>query len=255
MQDAVVDILHERQALSHPPRLAIAISLALHLAIAAAVILTPAMESRMERARPMAINMRLASRPASPAGRTSSQPRLAPRPVPQATPAAKPAEEKPQPEKQVKGKVDPVRTAEKSVFGKSPEPATPKSKGTPAPAATGRPDGTASGRSNEFAAPGIGSAGVTGIEGGEFPYTMYIDRMTSMIGKNWFRPQASGDLITVVYFVIERDGRIRDTRVERSSGNRTFDRAAYRAVLESSPLAPLPMQYSGTHLGVHLTFH
>jgi TonB family protein len=203
----------------------------------------------------MAINMRLAAR-SSPAGsRAASRPRLAPQPQVKATPPPAPIVEKPQPEKEVKGKVDPVRTAEKSVFGKSPEPATGKRTGTPAPAAGGRPDGSASGRGSEFAVPGIGSAGVTGIEGGEFPYTMYIDRMTSKIGSNWFRPQTTGDLITVVYFVIEREGRIRDARVERSSGNRTFDRAAYRSVIESSPLPPLPMAYSGTHLGVHLTFH
>ena len=39
-----------------------------------------------------------------------------------------------------------------------------------------------------------------------------------------------------------------------TSGNGTFDRAALRAVMEASPLPPLPFAYNGTFLGVHLTF-
>ena len=85
------------------------------------------------------------------------------------------------------------------------------------------------------------------------PYTLYIDRMTTMIGQRWFRPQ-SGNVTTVVYFVIDRDGTIRDSKTEVSSGNSTFDRGALRAVLETSPLPPLPFGYAGSYLGVHLTF-
>jgi TonB family protein len=99
----------------------------------------------------------------------------------------------------------------------------------------------------------IGSAGVTGIEG-DFPYTIYIDRMKTLIGQHWLRPQAGGGIVATVSFVIDRDGTIRDAKNEISSGNGTFDRAALRAVLEASPLPPLPFGYNGTYLGVHLTF-
>jgi TonB family protein len=64
----------------------------------------------------------------------------------------------------------------------------------------------------------------------------------------------SGDITTTVHFVINRDGTIRDVTNETASGNGTFDRAALRAVLEATPLPPLPFGYSGTYLGVHLTF-
>jgi TonB family protein len=203
----------------------------------------------------MVINMRLAPVPASrAAGRTTAVRTRRPPAAPKATPRTV-IPPKPEPETKVKGRVDPVRTAEKSVFGKAPEPATTKTGGrTTAPSTKPAAEEPAE-EGGEFAMPGVGSAGVTGLEGGNFPYTMYVDRMTTKIGSSWFRPQVTGELITVVYFVIERNGTLRDVRVERSSGNRTFDRAAYRAVLESSPLPPLPMQYSGTHLGVHLTFH
>ena len=100
----------------------------------------------------------------------------------------------------------------------------------------------------------IGAAGVTGLEGGDFPYTIYIDRMKSLIGQRWLRPQVGSGTMATVSFVIDRDGTIRDAKNEISSGNGTFDRAALRAVLEASPLPPLPFAYNGTYLGVHLTF-
>jgi protein TonB len=99
----------------------------------------------------------------------------------------------------------------------------------------------------------IGSAGVTGIEG-DFPYTIYIDRMKTLIGQRWLRPQGVSGVTATVSFTIDRDGTIRDAKNEIPSGNGTFDRAALRAVLEASPLPPLPFGYNGTFLGVHLTF-
>ena len=101
---------------------------------------------------------------------------------------------------------------------------------------------------------GVGQTGVTGLEGGDFPYTLYIDRMTTLIGSHWARTQIAGGAKTVVYFEIERDGKIRAAKTEISSGSGLFDRSALGAVLASSPLPPLPFGYSGTYLGVHLTF-
>jgi TonB family protein len=98
-----------------------------------------------------------------------------------------------------------------------------------------------------------GSTGVTGIEG-DFPYTIYIDRMKNLIGQHWLRPQSGNGINTTVSFVIDRDGTIRDARNEIPSGDGTFDRAALRAVLEASPLPPLPFAYNGTYVGVRLTF-
>ncbi len=100
----------------------------------------------------------------------------------------------------------------------------------------------------------IGGSGVTGLEGGDFPYTLYIQGMHRRIGTNWFRPPVADGTRVLVYFRILRDGTIGEVRVESSSGNPTFDRAALSAVKSSSPLNPLPFAYDGTYLGVHLTF-
>ena len=55
-------------------------------------------------------------------------------------------------------------------------------------------------------------------------------------------------------FHIERDGTISDPEIETSSGLPFVDRAALRAVLAASPLPPLPPEYGGSQLGVHLIF-
>ena len=64
---------------------------------------------------------------------------------------------------------------------------------------------------------------MTALEGGNFPYNMYLERMVSLVGKRWFRPQISRELTTQIYFVIERDGRIHDAVVKIPSGNGTFE--------------------------------
>jgi TonB family protein len=108
---------------------------------------------------------------------------------------------------------------------------------------------------NPLAEPRVGTAGVTGLEGGPFPFTLYLERMIGRISENWLRPATADGARAQVYFVIERNGTIRDAEIRVRSGNSTFDRAALRAVIDSSPLPPLPHGYTGTYLGVHLTFH
>jgi len=99
----------------------------------------------------------------------------------------------------------------------------------------------------------VGDSGVTGIEG-DFRDAAYIVRMKELIASHWLRPQIAGGAGATMYFIVERDGKIRDAATEKPSGNGTFDRAALRAVLEASPLPPLPWSYNGAFVGVHLTF-
>src|SRR6266446_3593957 len=100
----------------------------------------------------------------------------------------------------------------------------------------------------------VGGSGVTQLEGGDFPYPLYIQRMTTLIGGHWMRPAVADSTSATVYFVIDRDGTIRDAKIMESSGNGLYDRASLRAVLEVSPLPPLPFGYNGTYLGVGLKF-
>ena len=262
MQDSVAEVLLERQSVGGPNRAGLLICVAVHAAAFLLFIAAPHTRQTPERAR--VITMRLAPsggapRTADTGGQRRSQPAQTP------APAVKPVEARPVstpvPQERVLQRpirTDPARTGEKSVFGTQGKPA-PAATARPAPAApaAGPPSSGVGGAegSGGFAVPGVGTAGVTGLEGGDFPYNVYIDRMTTRIGEQWARPRVESEFITRVYFIIERDGRIRDAKIEESSGNGSFDRAALRAVIQASPLPPLPGQYSGRYLGVHLTFH
>jgi len=235
MEDRVGDVLAQRAALHNGAGAGIALSLLLHGGLSALAIW--AALHHAEAQTPRAIQIRLApvaraSEPAAPVVAKAQPVTKIEKPAPAVE--AKPPIAPPKPEK---------NTIPLSPFGKS----TKKGSETAAPSVAVPPPAPA------IAVP-VGGAGVVGLEGGDFPYTIYIDRMKTLIGSRWFRPQVGAGPTTTVHFVIDRDGAIRDAKVEAESGNGTFDRAALRAVLESSPLPPLPFGYTGNYLGVHLNF-
>ncbi len=226
MEDRVGDILAQRAKLENGAAAAIFLSIILHASLSALAAWAALRQATQQPAAVMTIRF------AQPAAEITPAP--APAPEPQ-TPPPK-VVEKPKPV---------VKTAPPSAFGKSrKKPAEPAPQQRPINPATPQP---------AVEVP-VGGSGVTALEGGDFPYSIYIDRMKTLIGSHWFRPQVAGDISTTVYFVIERDGTIREAKIETASGNGTFDRAALRAVLEVSPLPPLPFGYNGTYLGVHLKF-
>lgn len=239
MQDRVAEILGERAALDSGAAAGIILSLVLHGALAAAAVYA-AMHAKAPQVAGV-LNIRFA--PVAQA-MMPAQSKTAPAPKPRIE------SPKPEPVKPVETK-KPVEknTVPFSPFGKSTKKGSEHPVPAPKPVAGGlRP--AAGTTAAEGAEPGVTAA----LEGGDFPYTIYLERMKTTIGSNWFRPQSSANAVVVIYFSIDRDGTIRDARVETSSGNGMTDRAALRAVLESSPLAPLPFGYNGTYLGVHLTF-
>lgn len=233
MEDRVSDILAERAALDHGVATAVVVSLLLHAAGGAAALV--AARRQPPPADATILNIRFA--PLKPVEAKRTKVPVRPR-IQEPVPAVESAAVKPQVEK---------NTVPLSSFGRSEKkgsenpPVKPSVDAAPAPAAPTVP---------------VGGAGVTGLEGGDFPYTIYIERMQTLIGSRWLRPQAgmAPGIETVIRFSIQRDGAIRDAQIEVASGNGMFDRAALRAVLESSPLPPLPFGYSGSSLGVHLTF-
>ncbi len=226
MDDRVGDILAQRAKLENGAGAAIFLSILLHASLSALAGWAAWRHAAQQPASVMSIRF------AQPAAE------IAPAPIPVTA-------TQPPPQPTVIEKPKPVeKTAPPSAFGKSkkkptePPPQQPSNPAAPQPTVE---------------VP-VGGSGVTALEGGDFPYTIYIDRMKTLIGSHWFRPQVPADMSTSVYFIIDRDGTIRDAKIETASGNGTFDRGALRAVLEASPLPPLPFGYSGTYLGVHLKF-
>ncbi|MFN2442136.1 MAG: TonB family protein [Thermoanaerobaculia bacterium] len=243
MHDAVAEVLAQRSRISRGgARRGIAASLALH-AIALSALFLGASQTLPRAATPNVVNIRFA--PASQAPVMA-----APAPVKAAPPPPAVKVEEPPPAKR-----EAFAPKQESLFGKSDRKVEPPAATPVAPATKAPPPASGTADASAFATPGVGTAGVTGLEGGDFPYTIYVNQMVSKVGSNWLRPQAGGEPLAEVYFVINRDGTIRDAKIATASGNSTFDRAALRAVLSSSPLPPLPFGYSGTWLGVRLTFH
>ena len=92
----------------------------------------------------------------------------------------------------------------------------------------------------------------------EFPFSYYLALLQSRIQANWEPPfqsaRAGMSRKVVVFFKIQRSGRITDLAIEASSGDYLFDQAALRAVTLANPLAPLPYDFPHSELGVHFEF-
>ena len=106
------------------------------------------------------------------------------------------------------------------------------------------------------------TAGVAGgqvkVETENFPFAYYLALIRYRIQENWRPPvQNTGDrdkMTAIVGFRVLRDGRIQDVNLEMSSGRFLFDQAAQRAIHVMGNLPPLPDDFSGDHLTVHIEF-
>ncbi len=99
---------------------------------------------------------------------------------------------------------------------------------------------------------GISSAQVDAHDFGS-PY--YLSLIFGKIRAVWENPvQASSTLMTTIYFKILRDGSIMEAKVEKTSGIDLFDQSAVRAIVSSTPFPPLPNEFTGEYLGIHLEF-
>jgi TonB family protein len=249
MEDRIGDLLTQRAQLGGGAGAGIALSILIHASIAAAFAFAAMHATAPQTMSTLNIRFAPAASAVAPLPVTIPAKKPAPSPAPIKPVITEPVAEPPK----VTAKPEP-KTVPFSAFGHSPKkgsetPPAPR----PAPPTPAAQIATRLGVVGGIEIP-IGTAGVTGLEGGDFPYTIYIDRMKALIGQRWLRPQVRNGIVGTVSFVIDRDGTIRDAKNEILSGDGTFDRAALRAVLEASPLPPLPFAYDGTYLGVHLTF-
>jgi TonB family protein len=96
--------------------------------------------------------------------------------------------------------------------------------------------------------------GTAKLEGASFETPTYLNILFAKIKYRWDNPYEGSEKTTcTIYFVILRNGDIVDAAIEISSGIAAFDQSALRAVLSSKP-PPLPLEYAGNQLGIHLEF-
>ncbi len=102
----------------------------------------------------------------------------------------------------------------------------------------------------------FGSTGANGDFSSRFAW--YVQAVQRKVSSNWLQSTIDPNIVVaprvVVTFDILRDGRIANAQITRSSGNYSVDTSALRAVQNSSPLNPLPGNYSGSHVSVDFWF-
>jgi protein TonB len=124
----------------------------------------------------------------------------------------------------------------------------------PAPPASSPPPEAKPAAAKPVVADETGSnSGVGFFDTGGFPMGEYRDIISELVRSKWLIPSTlinNPGIRTAVVFYIDRNGHVVDLRVDRPSGNTSFDRAALGAVLSASPFPPLPKDFPGQRVGV-----
>src|SRR5271156_1487512 len=94
---------------------------------------------------------------------------------------------------------------------------------------------------------------------GNVNFSGYLSRLHQDIKKNWMAslPEAyfeGAQGVSVIRFMVNKDGTIQDISLDRSSGNDSLDQASLEAVRRSSPLNPLPPAFQGPYIEVRSSF-
>jgi TonB family protein len=73
----------------------------------------------------------------------------------------------------------------------------------------------------------------------------WIRRFVARVKREWFIPQAAQNFRghVVIQFNIHKDGRLTDVTIVQPSSITGFNHAAYNALINTSPVEPLPPEY------------
>lgn len=172
--------------------------------------------------------------------------------------AATPRVEPKRPEKPPERQTATIRTPDREKAQPVPVKEAPEAKQEISASRASKGDSTAAVRGSlSFGGGGQGSLEL-GVEGPISPYAYYLMSVRDKVASNWNPPAgvASGgnELAAMVNFRIDRTGKIVASYVEEPSGAGVFDQAGLRAIVQSDPLPPLPRDYAGDWLGIHLRF-
>jgi TonB family protein len=252
--DAVSEVLIARAPKNDGLSSMLGASVMAHIALVGMVFFLPAWLFGTREKPPETIMMISLGGPVGPndggatmlGGRTIQQvvPVEAKKPIePVRPPSAKP------PEMVEPTKAPPKKTTPTKVEAKDPRSTRP-TKGAEIQKGTSIAETGAKGMGFGLSAGGGGGGGQ--LEVANFCCPEYLITMQTLIRGNWNNQQGAVGM-THLRFVIQKDGRIVDITVEKSSGVETLDFFARRALLLTK-LPPLPGGYSEPALAVHLYF-
>jgi len=213
------------------------------------------------------IPVRLADSPDS-GGLGAVKPTLTPRP--KAAPPA-PQQEKAKPEPPAKP--DPATFAEPKPKPKPKRPQLPEDRPPlnppkAAPAEPGdivrTPDPGSGGKASPGSGAGGGQGTGLGVEMGPGQGhegsidSAYVRLVEQRVGRNWLRTslgELGRPVQSTVTFEVQRNGQIQNIQLAKTSGIRTVDLAALRAVQASDPLPPLPFEFQGRQVRFRAEFN
>ena len=261
--EAVTSVLLERARHDAGLPRMVSASLVAHVALIAVLAAASAISGRTREADlrdvmtislggapgPNAGGMTMMGSPARP--RAEAPPAAARQPSPVVPPpaAAKPAMTLPTSTRPARTPAKPPKPAAGAVTGAAPA--------APAPPAAGAPGGEALDPNRGMGFGGLSTGGGMGagsyLDVKNFCCPDYLVTMIQVIRGNWSaRQQVAG--VTMVRFRIQRDGRLTDIELERSSGFPALDLTAQRALFNTQRLPPLPQAFPDDQLTVYLNF-
>jgi TonB family protein len=248
--DAVSPILIERAREPQGLRNMFVVSLVIHAVVAVALVVSPRPSLEAPPSTVMTISLsagQVNTGGLTPmAGRAAEAAKPDEKPTPVAAPAPKPAE---MVMPTSKAKVPPRVTQKKA-------PDDAKSKVVPKATEATRGDARVETglKTTGFGLSMGGGGGTSGyLDVQNFCCPDYLATMIQLIQKNWNGRQSTPGA-TLIKFTIQRDGRLTDVELERSSGYFALDQTAQRSLLVTRQLPPLPGAFPEPTLTVHLTF-
>jgi outer membrane biosynthesis protein TonB len=251
--DAVSEVLVSRAARQDGLNGMVGASALAHLVLVAAVAFVPSAWFAVQREPEVVMQISLGG----PEGPRTSTNTLSARPVQQLTETPKAVEAVRPPAAQtpemiVPTKVPPKKTPTNPTEAKDPRSRTP-TKGAELQKGSAVAETGVKGRGFNDGLSGGGGAGLGAkLDVANFCCPEYLTTMVELIQRNWdSKQQITG--ATTMRFVIQKDGRIVDPTIERSSGNQSLDFFSQRA-LALTKLPPLPDGYPERALTVHIVF-
>lgn len=89
---------------------------------------------------------------------------------------------------------------------------------------------------------------------GNVDFSNYMYTMSKKIKANWHPPKGKETKKVVVFFNIDRSGKLNSAKIKESSGVEELDKSAIKALEDASPFEKLPDEYTKENIDVQFTF-
>jgi TonB family protein len=254
--DEVTAVLAARSRLVEPMARVLGWSALAHVVFAVALAIVPAgwLGARIAEEPPVVMRISLGGAVGPRDGGLAT---LGGRPIQQAQPveakktieAVRPPAAR-QPEMVEPTKSAPKRPASSKVDAKDPRGRTPT---TGPEVQSGSAVAQTGGKGQGFGLTSGGGGTGGYLDVADFCCPEYLATMLDLIQRNWSSRQGA-EGTTLMKFAIERDGRLANIQVERSSGSSALDYFSQRALTITGRLPPLPAAYTEDRLTIHLFF-